>query len=375
MQDAIYNQVNWSQNLANKPYEAYSLPTVAELSPMQQQAYTGISDSQGGYKQNFNKAQAGMEGMSTAGTSGALNTAQQQYLNPSANSLAGSNLNTGQNLFGQAGNLDIVGAGQGFINQAGQSSVSDVNQYMNPYQTNVMDALAQQGARNLSENLLPGVSDSFIKAGQFGSRNMGEFGSRALRDTQESILRQQAPLAQQGYTQAMQASASDKARQAGLAGTVGQLTNQQMSQLGNLATSQTSAGQQQQQLGLSAANALQATENQDLQRQMSALQSMADMSVADQAANYRDLSALEAAGQGEQMQMQKELTAAEKEFRDQQLYPQRQLDWLSTQVRGMAPITDRKTLTSGTTTGATYNLSPLSQLAAGYGTYKGLTAP
>ena len=375
MQDAIYNQVNWSQNLANKPYEAYSLPTVAELSPMQQQAYTGVADSQGGYKQNFNKAQAGMEGMSTAGTSGALNTAQQQYLNPSANSLAGSNLNTGQNLFGQAGNLDIVGAGQGFINQAGQSSVSDVNQYMNPYQTNVMDALAQQGARNLSENLLPGVSDSFIKAGQFGSRNMGEFGSRALRDTQESILRQQAPLAQQGYTQAMQASASDKARQAGLAGTVGQLTNQQMSQLGNLATSQTSAGQQQQQLGLSAANALQATENQDLQRQMSALQSMADMSVADQAANYRDLSALEAAGQGEQMQMQKELTAAEKEFRDQQLYPQRQLDWLSTQVRGMAPITDRKTLTSGTTTGATYNLSPLSQLAAGYGTYKGLTAP
>lgn len=374
MQDAIYNQVNWSQNLANKPYEAYSLPTVAELSPMQQQAYTGIADSQGGYKQNFNKAQAGMEGMSTAGTSGALNTAQQQYLNPSANSLAGSNLNTGQNLFGQAGNLDIVGAGQGFINQAGQSSVSDVNQYMNPYQTNVMDALAQQGARNLSENLLPGVSDSFIKAGQFGSRNMGEFGSRALRDTQESILRQQAPLAQQGYTQAMQASASDKARQAGLAGTAGQLTNQQMSQLGNLATSQTSAGQQQQQLGLSAANALQATENQDLQRQMSALQSMADMSVADQAANYRDLSALEAAGQGEQMQMQKELTAAEKEFRDQQLYPQRQLDWLSTQVRGMAPITDRKTLTSGTTTGATYNLSPLSQLAAGYGTYKGLTA-
>ena len=372
MQDAIYNQVNWSQNLANKPYEAYSLPTVAELSPMQQQAYTGVADSQGGYKQNFNKAQAGMEGMSTAGTSGALNTAQQQYLNPSANSLAGSNLNTGQNLFGQAGNLDIVGAGQGFINQAGQSSVSDVNQYMNPYQTNVMDALAQQGARNLSENLLPGVSDSFIKAGQFGSRNMGEFGSRALRDTQESILRQQAPLAQQGYTQAMQASASDKARQAGLAGTVGQLTNQQMSQLGNLATSQTSAGQQQQQLGLSAANALQATENQDLQRQMSALQSMADMSVADQAANYRDLSALEAAGQGEQMQMQKELTAAEKEFRDQQLYPQRQLDWLSTQVRGMAPITDRKTLTSGTTTGATYNLSPLSQLAAGYGTYKGL---
>ena len=365
LQDAIYNQVNWSQNLANKPYEAYTLPTVAELSPLQEQAYTGISDAQGAYKQNFGKAQTGMEGMSTADTSGALGAAQQQYLNPAANTLAGSNLSTGQNLFGQAGNLDIVGAGQGFVNQAGQSSVSDVNQYMNPYQTNVMDALAQQGARNLSENLLPAVSDSFVKAGQFGSRNMGEFGSRALRDTQESILRQ-------GYTQAMQASASDKARQAGLAGTVGQLTNQQMSQLGNLATSQTNAGQQQQQLGLSAANAMQATENQDLQRQMSALQSMANMSIDNQNANYRDLTALEAAGQGQQMQMQKELTAAEKQYQDQLLYPQRQLDWLSTQVRGMAPITDRQTITSGSTTGATYNPSPLSQIASGFGVYKGL---
>ena len=373
LQDAIYNQVNWSQNLANKPYEAYSLPTVAELSPMQQQAYTGISDAQGAYQQNFGKAQTGMEGMSTADTSGVLGAAQQQYLNPAVNTLAGSNLSTGQNLFGQAGNLDIVDAGQGYVNQAGQSSVSDVNQYMNPYQTNVMNALAQQGARNLSENLLPAVSDSFIKAGQFGSRNMGEFGSRALRDTQESILRQQAPLAQQGYTQAMQASASDKARQAGLAGTVGQLTNQQMSQLGNLATSQTNAGQQQQQLGLSAANAMQATENQDLQRQMSALQSMANMSIDNQNANYRDLTALEAAGQGQQMQMQKELTAAEKQYQDQLLYPQRQLDWLSTQVRGMAPITDRQTITSGSTTGATYNPSPLSQIASGFGVYKGLS--
>ena len=85
---------------------------------MQEQAYTGISDAQGAYKQNFGKAQTGMEGMSTADTSGALGAAQQQYLNPAANTLAGSNLSTGQNLFGQAGNLDIVGAGQGFVNQA-----------------------------------------------------------------------------------------------------------------------------------------------------------------------------------------------------------------------------------------------------------------
>ena len=261
MQDAIYNQVNWAQNIANKPYDEYALPTVAELSPLQQQAYTGIQDAQGAYKENFNKAQLGMEGMSTAGTSGALSTAQANYLR---DDLVGQNLDAGQKLFDQAGNLDILGSAQPLLNQAqtnannivgsaspyltqaagmsasdaanpylqsgtsasgfnaanpllqqaagasgmnaanpymnqsqsttaqaladkalnaanpylqqaSQSSVSNIDQYMNPYQTNVMDAIAQQGTRNLTENLLPGVSDSFIRAGQFGSRGMGEF--------------------------------------------------------------------------------------------------------------------------------------------------------------------------------------------------------
>ena len=521
MQDAIYNQVNWATNIANKPYEAYALPTVAELSPLQQKAYTGIENAQGAYKENFGKAQTGMEGMSTAGTAGALGTAQANYLR---DDLVGQNLDAGQKLFDQAGSLDILGSAQPlldqaqtnannivgsaspyltqaagmsasdaanpylrtgtaasgmnaanpyinqsqsttaqaladkalnaanpYLQQASQSSVSNIDQYMNPYQTNVMDALAQQGTRNLTENLLPGVSDSFIKAGQFGSRGMGEFGSRALRDTQESVLRQQAPMMQQGYAQAMQASAADKARQASLAGTVGsisgadlgrtlqgasqyanlgqqagqltgadaarqmqaastagqmmgqdanrqaqlgqtmgqltgqqasqlaslgattgQLTGQQMSQLGSLAQARTGAGQSQQQFGLNAASQVQQAEAQDLQRQMGALTSMANMATTSQDANYKDLAALEAAGKAEQMQLQTELSAAEREFLNQQLYPQQQMDWLGTQVRGMAPITDKRTTVSGQTTGATYNNSPLSQLASGFATYKGL---
>jgi len=523
MQDAIFNQVDWAQNIAKKAYEPYALPTVAELSPLQQQAFTGVENAQGAYKENFNKAQAGMEGMSTAATAGNLGKAQADYLRKD---LVGQNLDAGQDLFDRAGNLDIVGAAQPlmdqaqtnagnivgsaspylttaagmssvdaanpylqagtlasglnaaspymnqsqsttaqalseralnaanpYLQQASQSSVSDINQYMNPYQQNVLDTIARQGTRNLTENLLPGVSDAFTRAGQFGSRNMGDMGSRALRDTQEAILDRQAPLAAQGYAQAMQASAADKSRQAGLAGTVGsisgadigrtftgadqyanlgqtagqltgqdagrqiqgastigqltgqdanrqsqigqtlgqltgqqasqfanqgqiagQLTGQQMSQLGNLAQSRTGAGQSQQQFGLNAASQVQQAEAQDLQRQMSALQSMADMAVGDQNANYRDLAALEAVGQSQQQQMQTELSAAEKEFMDEQLYPQRNMDFLSTQIRGMAPITPQRTTTSGSTTGGTYNNSPLSQLASGYGAYKGFTS-
>ena len=39
LQDAIYNQIQVAQNIANTPYQEYAAPRVAELSPLQQQAY------------------------------------------------------------------------------------------------------------------------------------------------------------------------------------------------------------------------------------------------------------------------------------------------------------------------------------------------
>jgi hypothetical protein len=57
------------------------------------------------------------------------------------------------------------------------------------------------------------------------------------------------------------------------------------------------------------------------------------------------------------------------------LYRRQQLDWLSTQIRGLAPITPQTVSESKTSQGASYGASPLSQLVGGYGLYKGLTAP
>jgi hypothetical protein len=296
-----------------------------------------------------------------------------------------------------------------------------------------MDVLAKQGARNLSENLLPAVSDQFIRAGQFGGSRMGEFGSRALRDTQESILNQQAQMANQGYGQALAASQADLARQAQLAGTVGsisgadlsrvlqggaqygnlgqtqgqltaqqasalgnlgqtagqltgqqqsnlinlgqtqgQLTGQQMSQLGNLGQMQTAAGQAQQQFGLSAAQAAQQAQAQDYQRQIGALSNVAGLAQEQQRMGYVDSAAIEAAGGAQQQQAQQQLNAAQQQFQNEQLFPQQQMDWLSTQVRGMAPITPQRQTQTGGSSGNTYSASPLSQLASGLYTYKGM---
>ena len=453
MQKAIYDQVGWATNVANTPYQPYSLPTVAELSPLQQQAYKQVQDQQGAWKGDMNYASSGMKGFSTKGTADELKTAQNQYLRQG---LVDQNLNAGQGYFNKAGQMDIVGAAQPYLSQAGQQNImgaanpylqqssqttaealsdkalsaanpylqaaaksgaSGIGQYTSPYQQGVMDVIAKQGARNLSENLLPAVSDQFIKAGQFGGTRMGEFGSRALRDTQEAILNQQAQAAQQGYGQALSASQADLARQAQLAGTVGsisgadlsrvlqgagqyqnlaqtagsltgqqqqnltnlgqtsgQMTAQQMSQLGNLGQMQTSAGQAQQQFGLTAAQAAQAAQAQDYQRQMSALQNVAGMAQQAQGMGYADTAALEAAGAAQQGQMQRQLTAAEQQYINQQNYPKQQLDFLSTQIRGMAPITPQVTTNQGTTTGATYSPSALQQLATGLYTYKGLNA-
>jgi hypothetical protein len=420
MQDAIYNQIQIAQNIANKPYQSYDMPTVAELSPLQQQAYANVQNNQGFYQGDIDKAQSGMYSFGSKGTADTLRAAQNQYLQAPATAMG--QLSKGQGYFDKAGSLDIVSAANPYLQQsstttaqalsdralnaadpylksAAGSAAGGINQYMTPYQTGVMDVIARQGARNLSENLLPGVSDAFIKAGQFGGTRMGEFGSRALRDTQEAVLNQQAQLANQGYGQALSASQADLARQAQLAGTVGSisgadlsrvlqgagqyqnlastaggLTAQQMQNMASLGQAQTGAGQAQQQFGLTAAQQAQAAQAADYQRQMSALSQFANMQQQEQAMRSADVAALESAGSAQQAQMQNQLNAAKSQFDAEQLYPKQQADFLSTQIRGMAPITPQMQTQSGGSTGATYSASPLSQLATGLYTYKGLNA-
>lgn len=266
LQDAIYNQINWSQNIANKPYEEYAGQRVASMDPMQQLAYQKVGENVGQFQPNIGAAMTG------------------------------------------TGNL------------AGTTSVANINQYMNPYTQNVTDRLAQLGARNLQENLLPAISDQFIKAGQFGSAGMGNFGARALRDTQEAVLGQQAQALQQGYSQALSASSSDLARQQG------------------------------------------------------ALAQLAALSQTGQQMSAADIAALEAAGLSRQQQSQRQADVDYQEFLKQQQYPQEQLNFLSAQIRGMQPyasglIQQQQTTTQTGNTGP----SPLAQLAtalsAGAGLY------
>jgi hypothetical protein len=438
MQDAIYNQVQWAQNIANTPYQAYELPTVAELSPLQQQAYQKVQDNQGFYSQPLLDTQNTMSNLSTAETATNLGLNQADYLDSSR---VQTNLNNAETNWDSAAGLsplteaatnftyaegysptadsmtslknsgtsaaDITTKANPYLTSASKNAYTDVSNYMNPYQTNVMDVMAQQSGRNLRENILPQVSDSFTKAGQFGSSRMGEFGSRAVRDANQTLQQQQAQLANQGYTQALGANQADLTRQGQLAQTAGQLaatqaqayqnigqtqgqlasaeqqnyinlgqaqgqlTAAEQQNLATIANQQAAAAQQQQQFGLGAAQNIQTAEAQDLSRQQGALNDYATLLGKQQQMQTADTAALEAAGQAQQGQMQSQLNAAQTQYNTALNYPKQQMDWLSTQVRGLAPITPTSQTGSQTTVGGTYNASPLMQLATVAGTGAG----
>jgi len=129
---------------------------------------------------------------------------------------------------------------QPYLQRASQTVPQAVSNYMSPYTDSVVNRIAQLGQRNLTENLLPQVNSTFAGAGQFGSTRNADFTNRALRDTNESILGQQANALQSGFTQAQNMTLQDLQRQANL--------GQQVQQQGIVDTGQLDTiGQQQQQ--------------------------------------------------------------------------------------------------------------------------------
>ena len=366
-QTLSYQQMMAAKAVADKPYEAYALPRLAEETDEQIAARAAITTNVGAWQPQYDTAKKGLISLAGAnpgttqgvgymqqaagynpmqaqqpylnaamgnidagarGTANELGSGQQQYLRPD---LARTAMDQGQNYFNQAGMMDSVGAAQPYLGQAAGatqqamneralaaanpylqsaagSSSAGIDSYTNPYNDAVTRQIAKLGARNLQENLLPAISDQFIAAGQFGGSRMGEFGQRALRDTNESVMAQQVQSLSQGYTQALGASQTDLARQAQLAGTVGsiagadssrtmqgagqyaalgqtagQLTQGQQQNLISLGQAQTGLGTNQQQMGLSALEQVQQAQAQDRARQLQAAQQQAG--IGTQAAN------------------------------------------------------------------------------------------
>jgi hypothetical protein len=257
--------------LANRPYETAPMPRVAGFTPTQQQAFGMTGQAASAYQPLFGQATGVAQ--NAANAPGALNIAQP------------------------------------FLTQAGQTSVSNIASYMNPYNDAVVNRIGELGTRNLTENILPQIEGRYIQAGQlgFGSRDgmgtpsgMMTDTARAVRDTSADILGQQTQALQQGYTQAAGLAGTDLSRLGTLAGTAGDLARTQQQQQLAASGALSSLGEQAQSLGLTGAGALGGV------------------------------------GALEQQQGQKNLDVAYGDFLRQQGYPQEQINNMLKTFQGVA---------------------------------------
>lgn len=398
-----------AQSQSQSAYQPYTGPLVAGMTQDQLDAYkhveNGIGNQYGMYLDpatqmaqqagNVNSGAAaagqygqaqdiygGVAGSNTSGISQPYVNSGTDYLKQAAQGSALSQANP--YIAASVAPQGLAAASPYLSAASGSFTGGNVDDYMSPYTQQVTDRIAQLGQRNLQENLLPSISDQFVRSGQYGSPQQRNVISRALRDTQESVLGQQAQALESGYQTAGNLYESDSARQAQLAGTAGGLgTSQQQilqgagSTLGNLSATDLSrlaaAGVNIGNLGISQAGVA----GSDLSRQLSAAQGiqgigqslinstqndaatkLASANTLNTLANtgvdtgLRQAAALESAGAAQQGQTQANYNTAYNQFLQQQQYPWTQIGNASNVIQGL-PVN-----TSSSTAGQTTTPSP-----------------
>ncbi len=153
------NVLGKAQGVAAQPYQTYGAPRIAGFAPEQQQAFTQVQQNQGNW-------QPALDAATTSARAGT----------------------------------------------AGWTDPGVAESYMNPYQDEVVADIGTLAGRNLSENLLPQVNRTFVGSGTFGGSRSAEFTARAVRDANESALREQNQAMQAGYTNGAQTFGADAAR-------------------------------------------------------------------------------------------------------------------------------------------------------------------
>lgn len=417
--------------VTNEPYQQYEGPRVAGFTPDQLAAFQGVRDLPGTYQPMMDEAgnlfqqgagavntdfagaiQPGMGMLQEAGSrdTAAISDPYVQQGRSLAQQASEGNALSGAQPYLQASTNPMgLSAAAPYLQAASGTMPGNIGAYMSPYNELVTNRIAELGQRNLTENLLPSLSDDFIRSGQYGSTRQRDLVGRALRDTNESVLGQQAQVLESGYNQAGQMYQSDAARLAGLGATAGGLgTAQQQALLaagqgignltasdlqrllesgqtiGNLGLSQAgvagndasrllAAGQSAGQLGLSAAQAQAAQDEANRNRMLAAGTSMQGLGTTTADLGYRNAAALEGVGAAQQGLTQQNYDVAYGDFLRQQQYPQDMLALQSNIVHGLPVNTSSTAQTTGPATAAQMQPSTLGQVGglalAGLGLY------
>ena len=351
------------QALANRPYTTAPMPRVAGFTPAQLEAFQKTGTAADAYQPLLGQATTAAQGAAAA--PGALETAQP------------------------------------YLGAAGQTSVSNIGQYMNPYTDAVVNRIGELGTRNLTENIMPQIEGRYIQAGQLGYGGRGGASTpsgmmtdtaRAVRDTSADILGQQTAALQSGYTQAAGLAGTDLARQGQLATTAGNLAQGQQQALANIGQQQANigtqlgnltAGQQQALLSAAGQQANIGTQSGNLaqtqqQQQLAASGALSGLAGQAQGLGLTGAGALGSVGAQQQQQGQRSLDVAYQDFLRQQGYPQEQINNMLTTFKGVAtgiPSATQEQGISPSSTQQQYPASTASQIGSVLTGIGGILAP
>lgn len=186
-----------------------------------------------------------------------------------------------------------------YLQRGTASPVENIQQYMNPYQEQVVNNIGRLGSRNLLENILPNVQNRFVGAGQYGSTQQQNLTNRAIRDNQEAVSQAQANALQGGYNTALQTAIGQQGR------------------------------------SLEAGQLAGTTAGRDIERQMLGAEALQNLAGTRQAQALRNVGVLGQLGGQQQQQAQNAANVAYQEFQNQRNYPFFQTARLNEIARGL----------------------------------------
>lgn len=225
-----------------------------------------------------------------------------------------------------AGKLSAPGAAKSYLDTATTAAPNKVGDYLNPYQQNVTDRMGDIAQRQVQEKLLPGLSDTFTRSGQYGSSRHQELAQRGVRDIASELQSNIGTQLAKGYDSSMAAVQKDLDRAATAGQIAGTLTGTEEANKNALAKVQADLAGKEQSLGLTAA------------------------------------AAEEAVGAQQRGLEQQRLDLAYEDFVNQRDDPMKKVTFLNEAVRGL-PSTGNAVSKTSTSTGATYSPSPLATIA------------
>lgn len=235
---------------------------------------------------------------------------------------------------------NISGAAQPYLD-AGSKLWTDegvADSYMSPYIGNVLDRQEALATRTLEEEFMPRISGMFGGAGQYGSRggtgSMEDIAVSGSRDIQEGLEAQRLEALHGAYGQGADIFGADMSRQG---------------ELGRIAGALEEAG---------AASMYQGAEG------------LGRMGEASQRMGLTDAAAMEGIGAQQRGLDQASLDVAYNDFLEQRNLPFDRVAFMNQAIRGLPMSTSQTRTDVGPA--SVYQPSPLSQMVAGYGVYRGL---